>query len=280
MEIIQNNDVLKDLFCGWMGGFAGIMASHPLDTIRIRLQLQKSYKMKYFGITDCALKIIKFEGFLGLFKGMTPIIISQVPVDALAFSGKEYWSKQLGRFTQYSESSKSLIAGFIGGAFSTIISCPAELLKIRSQSNSIGKTNYWKLTSKMVKSQGISSLYKGYLCTLIRDAPAYAVYFGIFEIGCNKLLNNSDSLGKVLLYQLLLGSVAGVASWVITYPFDIVKTVIQNSDRNMTMKKVFSDNYKRYGARFFVKGLGATCLWAIPTDAFWLMTYTQLHQRL
>lgn len=162
---------------------AGTIAAHPLDTIRIRLQLQSPENIKYRGIADCAFKTIRLEGFTGLYKGILPLALAESPVLALAFSGKEFGSRILKNNSNYSENSKSLLAGCLGGAISTIVSCPAELLKIKSQSNTKFRTNYSSLMKKMVRTQGVMSLYKGYLLTLIRDVPAFAVYFGIFEIG-------------------------------------------------------------------------------------------------
>ena len=276
----HNHEMLKDLFWGCIGGLGGTIASHPLDTIRVRLQLQCSIDKAYHGIVDWGIKTVRKEGFGGLFKGITPIAVSQWPIYALIFAGKEYGMRQCNKYTNYSDDVKSLISGCIGGAVSTIVAWPAELLKIKSQSNTRKATNYLKLTRKMVKNQGVLSLYKGYLCTLIRDVPAFAVYFGIFDIGCHHFLKPSDSIWKVLSYQLVFGSLAGMASWWITYAFDVAKTIIQNSDKHITIRRAFIEGYKKYGLRFFFKGMGCSSLWAIPMDATCLILYTQLHQRL
>ena len=51
------------------------------------------------------------------------------------------------------------------------------------------------------------------------------------------------------------------------YPFDIVKSVIQNSDGPLTVRKAFRDNYTKYGYKFFLKGAAATSAMAVPMEA-------------
>lgn len=141
------------------------------------------------------------------------------------------------------------------------------MLKVRSQSKIYGQTDYVKLARTIIREQGASSMYKGYLCTLLRDVPAFAVYFGIFEIGLHRYTTPADSLTKKLSYQLLFGSIAGILSWWITYPFDIVKTVIQTTDHPISIRRAFMENYRRYGLRFYTKGLLATSIKAVPMEA-------------
>lgn len=159
-----------------------------------------------------------------------------------------------------------------------MISCPAELLKIRSQSKTSGKTDYVKLARTLVQQQGPMSLYKGYLSTLIRDIPSFAIYFGIFEIGLRHYTKPTDSLTTVLSYQLLFGSLAGIASWWITYPFDVIKTTIQVSDKNLTIRKVIAENYKKQGWGFFFRGIACTSLKAVPMEATCLILYSQTRE--
>ena len=60
-----------------------------------------------------------------------------------------------------------------------------------------------------------------------------------------------DPFLKKLAYQLLFGSIAGIASWLITYPIDVIKSIIQSKDANLSIREVFQDNYRKHGMRFF-----------------------------
>jgi solute carrier family 25 carnitine/acylcarnitine transporter 20/29 len=55
------------------GGLVGISSwifNYPTDVIKTRLQAQTSSSMKYKGILDCTLKIIKEEGSIVLWRGL------------------------------------------------------------------------------------------------------------------------------------------------------------------------------------------------------------------
>jgi len=43
---------------------------------------------------------------------------------------------------------------------------------------------------------------------------------------------------------MIAGGVAGQLCWIVSYPFDTVKTVIQTSDKDLSMREVFVDGYK------------------------------------
>lgn len=90
-------------------------------------------------------------------------MVFNCPVFAALFAGKEFGNRILEKTGDFDKDTKSIISGCIGGAISTIITCPVELLKIRSQGNMKEKTNYTKLAAKLVREQGLNSLYKGYM---------------------------------------------------------------------------------------------------------------------
>lgn len=45
------------------------LISYPIDTIRRRMMMTSGEAVKYKGSMDCAVKVIKTEGFMALMKG-------------------------------------------------------------------------------------------------------------------------------------------------------------------------------------------------------------------
>ena len=45
------------------------LISYPIDTIRRRMMMTSGEKVKYKGSVDCAVQILKNEGFMSLMKG-------------------------------------------------------------------------------------------------------------------------------------------------------------------------------------------------------------------
>ena len=45
------------------------LISYPIDTVRRRMMMTSGEAVKYKGSVDCAMKVIKAEGFMSLMKG-------------------------------------------------------------------------------------------------------------------------------------------------------------------------------------------------------------------
>lgn len=73
---------------------AGIMAGHPLDTIKVRLQLDPR---KITG-RHCAYETLTNEGVLGLYKGMLIPLMGAVPLNASVFMVSDYSRKYMDRW--------------------------------------------------------------------------------------------------------------------------------------------------------------------------------------
>lgn len=98
------------------------------------------------------------------------------------------------------------ISGTISGIICSLFICPFEYYKVNIQSNKNIKINLNSLTYS----------YKNIGYVVSREAPSTGIYFGIYK-ECKK--HNISSF--------LSGGVAGVLSWLCTYPLDTIKTRVQ-----------------------------------------------------
>lgn len=62
------------------------LASYPIDTVRRRMMMTSGEAVKYKGSLDCAMQILKNEGFKSYFKGASANILRGV-AGAGAISG-------------------------------------------------------------------------------------------------------------------------------------------------------------------------------------------------
>ncbi|CAI8584835.1 unnamed protein product, partial [Vicia faba] len=70
------------------GGVAGIASwvfNYPTDVIKTRLQAQTSSSLKYKGILDCTLKIIKEEGSIVLWRGLGATLVRAFVMNSAIF---------------------------------------------------------------------------------------------------------------------------------------------------------------------------------------------------
>ena len=130
------------------------------------------------------------------------------------------------------------------------------------------------------KQHGLKGLYRGITATALRDS-GYGAYFAAYEATLlyfptsssegahdhSDLTSEADtSLATHSWSTLLLaGGLAGIAGWVVTFPFDVVKTRVQgtfatkeNPYRSTLSTIVWS--YRQEGLGVFFRGLMPTII--------------------
>jgi len=65
----DNASVLLSFLLGWVVTVTAGLMSYPIDTIRRRMMMTSGQAVKYKGSVDCAVQVIKNEGFMSLMKG-------------------------------------------------------------------------------------------------------------------------------------------------------------------------------------------------------------------
>ncbi|ODV94901.1 hypothetical protein PACTADRAFT_34651 [Pachysolen tannophilus NRRL Y-2460] len=84
--------------CGFLAGAFSKLCIFPLDVIRKRLQLAHDAKITPFTMF---FSILKYEGFLGLFHGLTPALLKSGPTSAISLWVYEYFVNYLSRKASY-----------------------------------------------------------------------------------------------------------------------------------------------------------------------------------
>ncbi|VDN55975.1 unnamed protein product [Dracunculus medinensis] len=74
---------LKNCMMYIPNGIAGVLAGHPLDTVKVQLQTQAPGQ--YTGTIHCFRSIIKNEGIAGLFKGISSLLATLSFTNAIIF---------------------------------------------------------------------------------------------------------------------------------------------------------------------------------------------------
>ena len=73
------------------------------------------------------------------------------------------------------------------------------------------------------------------------------------------------------------GGISGCLSWLLTYPLDYIKTIIQSDDPSSrkyhSATRAALMKYEEEGIRTFFKGLGITMLRAFPVNGIGFVTF-------
>lgn len=88
-----------------------------------------------------------------------------------------------------------------------------------------------------------------------------------------------------VIYGLCAGGLAGICSWLATYPIDVIKTCIQADDFKRPKYNGYMDcirkGYHSDGLHFFFRGLTSTLIRSFPMNAAcffvvsWIMSWTK-----
>ena len=270
---------------GCLGGVANVLVGHPFDTLKVRMQMLQT------SLTSSAKSMIVQEGPFSLYKGITSPLYNVPVIYSLCFGSYEMalWALGVG-FKQDPTLWQATAAGSWAGFVISFVLTPMELIKCRQQMEGVGKkvssTKGWLMTKQVIQTQGIRGLFKANTLTIIREVPANAVYFAAYVYFKNAM---KPKLGDGGLNTVIVGGIAGLLSWVVSYPQDVVKTRIQCDVTNMYKKhKFFNDSgildcwkkiYKNEGFGGFWKGFSACALRATFAEAVTFTVYDSFTKR-
>lgn len=190
---------LVSAFAGIIGSTCGKLVSHPVDTIKARIQVIPGVSFKAQEgslIMNSAKEVIKNEGVAGLYKGLPTAIIGNIPASFLYFGAYEFWKKNTLEVEYFKN--HSFISYLSGGMFAETVACivfvPTDVLKERLQVQSKLKT--YKYSSdlnalkQVFKTEGFRGLYKAYPATVFSFGPFSALYFMFYEQLKGKMVSN------------------------------------------------------------------------------------------
>uniref|UniRef100_A0A0A9Z660 Mitochondrial dicarboxylate carrier n=1 Tax=Lygus hesperus TaxID=30085 RepID=A0A0A9Z660_LYGHE len=116
---------------------------------------------------------------------------------------------------------------YFGGLASAGAACfthPLDLLKVQLQTQQEGKTSVLKLTTNIIKNDGLFSLYNGISASLLRQLTYSTARFGIYEVVKGMDTNPNPPFWKAVV----TAGAAGAAGGVVGTPADLVNVRMQN----------------------------------------------------
>ena len=132
--------IMRDVTAGTCGGIAVTLVGHPFDTLKVRLQTQSSTKPVYSGVMDCFMKTLRWEGFGGLYKGVTSPLVGQMFFRSVLFTAYGQSKDMLLRKRKSEEgagavlrASDYFVAGGITGFCAAFAEGPIDFYKSQMQ---------------------------------------------------------------------------------------------------------------------------------------------------
>ncbi|ORX37764.1 mitochondrial carrier domain-containing protein [Kockovaella imperatae] len=284
------------LIAGGIAGLAEALACHPLDTIKVRMQLSRSRKLaglKPLGFFATGRQIAIRETPLGLYKGLGAVISGIVPKMAIRFASFEMYKGWLKKPDGTINPKATFLAGLGAGATEAVaVVTPMEVIKIRlqAQQHSLADPmdipryrNAGHAAFTIIREEGIMTLYRGVSLTALRQATNQGVNFTAYQQFKKLALEYQPQQKDLPSYQtMLIGLISGAMGPFSNAPIDTIKTRIQKASHKpgetamSRLINVTTDLFRNEGPRAFYKGITPRVLRVAPGQAIVFTVYERV----
>ncbi|CAH0052610.1 unnamed protein product [Clonostachys solani] len=288
------------------GGGAGMMEAlvcHPLDTIKVRMQLSRRARAPGApsrGFIRTGAEIVKKETPLGLYKGLGAVLTGIVPKMAIRFTSFESYKQWLAdKETGVVSGSNIFLAGLAAGVTEAVaVVTPMEVIKIRlqaqhhSMADPLDVPKYRNAAHALytvVKEEGFGALYRGVSLTALRQGSNQAVNFTAYTYFKEWLYNFQPQYegGNLPSYQTtLIGLVSGAMGPLSNAPIDTIKTRLQKTPAEpgssawSRISRISAEMFKQEGFHAFYKGITPRIMRVAPGQAVTFTVYEYLRAKL
>ncbi|BDD55321.1 Mitochondrial succinate-fumarate transporter [Monascus purpureus] len=288
------------------GGGAGMMEAlvcHPLDTIKVRMQLSRRATapgVKPRGFIKTGVDIVKKETALGLYKGLGAVLGGIIPKMAIRFTSYDAYKQMLAdKTTGQISPQATFLAGLAAGVTEAVaVVNPMEVIKIRLQaqhhslSDPVDTPKYRSAPHALytvVKEEGFIALYRGVSLTALRQGTNQAANFTAYSQlkAALQRLQPEYNNSQLPAYQTtVIGLISGAVGPFSNAPIDTIKTRLQKTRAEpgqsaiARITSIASDMFKQEGARAFYKGITPRVMRVAPGQAVTFTVYEYLRGKL
>lgn len=231
------------LLAGLVGGAASTLTLHPLDVIKIQLQVSENHsstqRKVYRNMRDVIPSIYKAKGLLGFYQGASPNLAGAACSWGLYFfiyNGLKNASLQNERkssISLFQNLSYATMAGFV----TLTLTNPIWVVKTRMVLQGSTPCTYKGLFDglyKLVKLEGLKGMYSGYLPGIFgisHGVVQFVSYEKMKQWYYDHNAYEKDIKLGVLPY-IGLSAFSKVLAVSITYPYQVVRSRLQDSSCN------------------------------------------------
>jgi len=267
---------LIDALAGGFSGMVGIMAGSPFDVVKARMQ-NSHLPVTALSVVNTTLQR---EGVTAFWKGVTPPLLAEGVLNHIWFG---VYACVAAKFRPDPHMElpfwQAFVAGGLAGMVGSVVVAPTDLIKLQSQVNeAVGKERKkpMDVIREIYRRDGIQGFSRGFLAAILRDIPGLGMFFGVYN-GVRNFFRRTD--GTISAFgQIVAGGTSGIGSWIISYPYDVIKTRMQVTTEFRTIKQCVSHAYRYEGVAVFYRGILPCLIGSFPINALIFFIYELLIQ--
>jgi len=270
-------------------GFAGAQCASITHLITVPLDVVKTRSQTMNVSTAEAYRVIKeAQGWKGLRRGWGPTAVGYALQGACKFGFYELFkAKSVEKLGDYAIRNKLLVyaaSGALAECIASFMLCPWEAVRIRMVSSDAFANNMLTGMSKVLKTEGLMGLYKGFPPIVAKQVPYTVVQFVSFQYSLDFFYKwaiprywgkTKDQLsqGTQLGVSTLGGVVAGVTSAIASHPPDTVLSRINMARKAGAAPPSFASVIKETGFSGLWRGIGIRCVMVGSISALMFLIY-------
>ncbi|GAB4832418.1 hypothetical protein Ancab_006435 [Ancistrocladus abbreviatus] len=261
------------------GLFTGVtVALYPVSVVKTRLQVA-SKDVAEKNAFSVIRSILKTDGVPGLYRGFGTVITGAIPARIIFLTALETTKVAAFQIVEpfnLSEPTQAAIANGIAGMMASIsaqavfvpVDVVSQKLMVQGYSGYATYNGGLDVVQKVIKSDGIRGLYRGFGLSIMTYSPSSAVWWASYgssqRLFWRLLGYNTDeeeatpSVWKIVCVQGAGGVVAGATASCITTPLDTIKTRLQvmGNERRHGAVQVVKKLVREEGWKGLYRGLG------------------------
>lgn len=294
--------VATNLIAGGGAGAMEALACHPLDTIKVRMQLSRRARQPGApkrGFLATGKSIIVKETPLALYKGLGAVLTGIIPKMAIRFSSYEAYKRMLADKEGNVNNTATFFAGLLAGVSEAVaVVTPMEVVKIRlqgqyhSMSDPLDVPKYRSAPHALftiLREEGVGALYRGVSLTALRQGTNQAVNFSVYTQLKQWLQDSQPNYeGRELPgYQTaVIGLISGAMGPLCNAPIDTIKTRLQKTPAEPGQTAISRITYitrtmfKQEGFPALYKGITPRIMRVAPGQAVTFTVYEFLKEKL
>lgn len=283
-----------EIVSGLAAGFATTTITHPLDLIKVRLQLSNSQSSRPFdslrnvisGIvqdakaTEAASTLKQPRSYYIVkqcYRGVVPNLVGNVSAWGLYFA-------LYAEFKQFMATpdgtTKYLTASMLSGISTSLLTNPIWVVKTRMLSTSSRAVNSYKSAFDGIrliyKKEGITTFWRGTVPSFFSVFQA-SLQFTFYDHAKNYIMEQLHS-STLSTFQYMYASVASkTLSMAIWYPTQVVRSRLQSynfeGEKRSLVLVILQIYTKERGWRGFYRGLGANIMRVLPSTMITFVSY-------
>jgi len=174
----NSSSTLQSIFIGAAARTIAASTMIPFTVIKTRFE---SDRFHYRGVINALNSILRSEGSKGLYRGLFPTLVRDVPFSGLYLAFYEALKSFSSPLLSSSPTSSHILSGLGAGVLASLITQPADVVKTRMQLDGSRSQRFLTTVSLMYREEGLKSFSVGLAPRLLRRSAMAALAWTVYE---------------------------------------------------------------------------------------------------